>query len=193
MKKNISAFILCITLLLAASFSPGTAVAANDEDYTNKEARMELYNQLCASDNPEKFFTNLSSDAQETIIEMMKPAKTINKVIDISNKGSRGICLLAEVYSSDGIHVYDYSQTISWSWDGSIVTQVISWFDTATIRAPFIFYDGAETDFSGGAGYSNFWGQHQGKFRFQIYLVPIWEHYTTISMTAKNNGDYTPY
>jgi len=191
MKKNIGIFVSCITLFLAMSFSPGTAVAASGEDYTSQEARIELYNQLCDSDNPEEFFSNLSPAAQETIIEMMKPSKTVEKVIDLSDKGTTAICLLAEVYSSDGIHLYDYSQTITWTWDGSTVTGIVNWYDTATIYALFIYFDGSETSSSGGAGYTYFWGQHEGMFYYQIYLIKIWEHYTTISMFAYYDGSYS--
>jgi hypothetical protein len=117
MKKIFRILVCCLTLTLVfTSFFSGI-VQADEEDYSNHEARLALYDRLLKADNPEKFFSELSPEAQNAIIEMMKPGKSVIKTIDLGIKtsGRTAICVLLEQYSAEGIHLYDYSQTIDWA------------------------------------------------------------------------------
>lgn len=88
-------------------------------------------------------------------------------------------------------HVFDFSQTISWAYNGEIIQYIYEHYYQAECLAVGIVFGGIVNNWSnGGVGYEWFTEYHQGKFQLKVGSWVIWELLPHVGMVAYNDGTH---
>jgi len=178
--------------LVMASTGAGIAAFGAEEDWSSQENRLELYEQLMQADDPEDFFMNLSPGAQTALISVLTPTELLYRESVTDTTGQ--VTAVVEGWSADNVHVYDFSTTIKWEYDGSLVTHIyFATYDPQPL-VPLVFFDGIEQWWKdGGEGLYYYSKWYQGIFSMRIWEWTVWTDYVGNGLLVMGNGSYSGF
>lgn len=108
----------------------------------------------------------------------------------VTASGCRGYTLGVNGYSPVGVHVWSYSWTINWCYNGSIITS-LSKYRTVWANYGWSFKGDIANNQSGGVGQTSYWHYGQGDFCFIETYTCITHSYPWVNQTVYGSGSYT--
>ena len=102
----------------------------------------------------------------------------------------KGYTLGRKGYSAQNIHIWTYSWTINWCYNGSTVTSV-SKSRTVWVNSTWSFRGEIYESQSGGVGSTSYSHYAQGDFCLFDVGVCVFHSYPWVDQTVRGNGTYT--
>ena len=189
--------VFCSVALLAGMLGGGTVSATDDSVQYDSTSLSRLYNEVANSPDPDKSFSQLSPTAQKALIDSVTNLRFETTIIEgnsgwlLDAGGSNDLTIKLEGYSTGGELIIEYFQRIMWYYDGDFITDVPVHQSWGIGHWPWA-YDGVigESE-SGGRWYSYFHRFSQGKFRFNIWILPDQVITPWVDQWAFADGSYS--
>ncbi len=171
--KSLRAFsILFVLVLVAMSAFPVMAKNSGPKDPNSQVGRVETF-QVVQNYSPQEYMS-LHPEAVDAVTASGCKAYTL---------GRKG-------YSGIGVHIWTYSWTINWCYNGTTITSV-SKSRTVWANYGWSFIRDTYENQSGGVGSASYWHYGQGEFCYISSFSCISYSYPWVDQTVKGTGTYS--
>ena len=162
-----------VFVMVAISAVPAMAKDKGPKDPNSQVARVETFEVVRNISAQE--YTTLNPEAANVVA---------------AAGGCKGYTLGRKGYSGEGIHIWTYSWTINWCYNGSTITS-LSKYRTVWANYYWRFVRDVDESQSGGVGRTSYSHYAQGEFYFFQTYSCLSYSYPWVNQTVRGNGTYS--
>jgi hypothetical protein len=205
MKRNIllKFFVCILTLALVISTTPISSVHATSVPPPHDDTTQLIQNIQQAGHNGWRVFAQMTPAQQAQVTQALtvstittKVSKTepdISSISPLASTSCKGQVISLLGYSVVNIHVWTYSQTFEWCYNGTKITSTFA-YPTGTVYVPLYSFKNIIETSGGGVGSTSYSYYTEGEFAFCLagpWTGCVQYSYPWIRQTGYYNGAYT--
>ncbi|MFA5628707.1 MAG: hypothetical protein WC958_00360 [Dehalococcoidales bacterium] len=193
MKKGFSIILVLILVISGTLMIGGNVFSASSENkYVEDGTRafnQALWNEFTKADDVDNFFTGLTTEKQEALIEMLTPVKCESITTVSKARGQKTVYQMTTYKGPLGGTLFEYCMQLEWGYDNVIITEIYdrhSWGNTYWGYQ----HDALSESESGGVGNIFFKSVNRSEFCLSLGGRVISITKPWIDITVDQNGGY---